>query len=204
MCVISKYAASPPLQTFRHTASDHTTVTQGFGPRGNSGAYLLLHFQSSPKKHTLGAQERFTWTDTHLSFLIWAGDLTSASVQCLLKGAVPDGESQGELSNIPEERNVPIFTSDPLYSGNWNAWYPFMHHRYVQNKIQDPSECSGDRVVSTSVSHQCGQGSIPGWGSDPCTVSEKGFVSVWATLHPWVGTLNLAVFQPSLTQYKGL
>ena len=53
MCVISKYAASPPLQTFCHTASDHTTVTQGFGPRGNSGAYLLLHFQSSPKKHTL-------------------------------------------------------------------------------------------------------------------------------------------------------
>ena len=38
--------------------------------------------------------------------------------------------------------------------------------------------CSGGRVVSTSVSHQCGPGSIPGWGSDPGAVSEKGFVPV--------------------------
>ena len=37
--------------------------------------------------------------------------------------------------------------------------------------------CSGGRVVSTSVSHQCGPGSIPGWGSDPGAVSEKGLSS---------------------------
>ena len=30
---------------------------------------------------------------------------------------------------------------------------------------------------STSVSHQCGLGSIPGWGSDPSAVSEKGLSS---------------------------
>ena len=34
----------------------------------------------------------------------------------------------------------------------------------------------GGRVVSMSASHQCGPGSIPGWGSDPDAVSEKGFV----------------------------
>ena len=50
--------------------------------------------------------------------------------------------------------------------------------------------CSGGRVVGTSVSHQCGLGLIPGWGSDSGAISEKGFVLVWATLHPWVGTLN--------------
>ena len=38
--------------------------------------------------------------------------------------------------------------------------------------------CSGGRVVSASASHQCGSGSIPGWGSDPGAVSEKGFVPV--------------------------
>ena len=43
---------------------------------------------------------------------------------------------------------------------------------------------------STSVSHQCGPCSILGWGSDPSAVSEKGFVPVWATLRPWVGTLS--------------
>ena len=43
---------------------------------------------------------------------------------------------------------------------------------------------------STSVSHQCGPCSILGWGSDPSAVSEKGFVPVWATLCPWVGTLS--------------
>ena len=37
--------------------------------------------------------------------------------------------------------------------------------------------CSGGRVVSTSASHQCGPGSIPGWGSDPGAVSEKGLSS---------------------------
>ena len=46
------------------------------------------------------------------------------------------------------------------------------------------------RVVSTSAFHQCGPGSIPGWGSDPGVVHEKGFVPVWATLRPWVGTLS--------------
>ena len=40
------------------------------------------------------------------------------------------------------------------------------------------SGCSGGRVVSMSASHQCGPGSIPGWGSDPGAVSEKGFVPV--------------------------
>ena len=29
-------------------------------------------------------------------------------------------------------------------------------------------------IGSTSASHQCGPGLIPGWGSDPCAVSEKG------------------------------
>ena len=67
---------------------------------------------------------------------------------------------------------------------------------------------SGGRVVSTSASHQCGPGSIPGWGPDPSVVSEKGFVPVWATctLHLWVGTLSCwptVVSQPSLTQYEG-
>ena len=38
--------------------------------------------------------------------------------------------------------------------------------------------CSGGRAVSTSASHQCSPGLIPGWGSDPGTVSEKGFVPV--------------------------
>ena len=31
-------------------------------------------------------------------------------------------------------------------------------------------------MVSMSASHQCGPGSIPGWGSDPSAISEKGFV----------------------------
>ena len=38
--------------------------------------------------------------------------------------------------------------------------------------------CSGGQVVSTSASHQCDPGSIPGWGSDPGAVSEKDFVPV--------------------------
>ena len=39
-------------------------------------------------------------------------------------------------------------------------------------------------IGGTSASHQCGLGSIPGWGSDPGAVSEKGISPpVWATLH---------------------
>ena len=46
-------------------------------------------------------------------------------------------------------------------------------------------------IGGASASHQCGLGSIPGWGSDPDGVSEKGLTSpVRATLHPWVGTLS--------------
>ena len=33
-------------------------------------------------------------------------------------------------------------------------------------------------IGSASVSHQCGPGSIPGWGSDPGAVSEKGLSSL--------------------------
>ena len=33
-------------------------------------------------------------------------------------------------------------------------------------------------VGSVSASHQCGSGSIPGWGSGPGTVSEKGLSSL--------------------------
>ena len=32
-------------------------------------------------------------------------------------------------------------------------------------------------IGSASASHQCGLGLIPGWGSDPSTVSEKGLSS---------------------------
>ena len=58
-------------------------------------------------------------------------------------------------------------------------------------------------IGSTSVSQQCDPGSIPGWGSDPSAVSEKGPSSpVWATLRPWVGTLShWPSLQPLLTQY---
>ena len=45
--------------------------------------------------------------------------------------------------------------------------------------------CSSGGVVSTLASDQCGLGSIPGWGSDPGAVSEKGLSSpVRATLRP--------------------
>ena len=33
-------------------------------------------------------------------------------------------------------------------------------------------------IGSASASHQCGPGSIPGWGSDPGAVSEKGLTSL--------------------------
>ena len=49
----------------------------------------------------------------------------------------------------------------------------------VNRKLKQGSKrCSGGRVVSASASHQCGSGSIPGWGSDLGAVSEKGFVPV--------------------------
>ena len=55
-------------------------------------------------------------------------------------------------------------------------------------------------IGSASASHQCSQGSIPGWGSDPGAVSEKGLSSlVWATLHPWVGTLSHRSSLPTST-----
>ena len=38
-------------------------------------------------------------------------------------------------------------------------------------------------IGSVPASHQCSPGSIPGWGSDPGAVSEKGLLSpVWDTL----------------------
>ena len=56
----------------------------------------------------------------------------------------------------------------------------------------------GGWVVSMSDSHQCSLGLIPRWGSDPGAISEKGFVPVWATLPPWVGTLS---HWPSLSTF---
>ena len=50
-------------------------------------------------------------------------------------------------------------------------------------------------IGSTSASHQCGPGSIPGWGSDPGAVSERSIAQI--------GTKPL-VSHPSLTQYEGL
>ena len=47
--------------------------------------------------------------------------------------------------------------------------------------------CSGAWVVSTLASCQCGLSSIPGWGSDPSVISEKGFVLVWATVPSILG-----------------
>ena len=55
-------------------------------------------------------------------------------------------------------------------------------------------------IGSMSASHQCGPGSIPGWGSDPGAVSEKGLSSpVWATLRPWVGMLSCWPSLPTST-----
>ena len=46
--------------------------------------------------------------------------------------------------------------------------------------------CSDGRVVSTLASHQCGPGSIPGWGSDPGAVSEKAlFLSELPSILGW-------------------
>ena len=55
-------------------------------------------------------------------------------------------------------------------------------------------------IGSTSVSHQCGPCSIPGWRSDPSSVSEKGPSSlVWATVRPWVGMLSCWTSLPTST-----
>ena len=46
-------------------------------------------------------------------------------------------------------------------------------------------------IGSASASHQCGPGSIPGWGSDAVAASDMGLSStVWATLCSWVGRIK--------------
>ena len=76
-----------------------------------------------------------------------------------------------------------------LHLQSWNNEFSIQLAYGAQISYKN-SRCSGGRVVSRSVSHQCGPCSILGWGSDPSAVNEKGFVSVWATLFPWVGTLS--------------
>ena len=87
----------------------------------------------------------------------------------------------------------------PLYIKITIRWLQDWYGRFLLVSVDEwvfrwPSgrvaEWPSGRVVSTSASRQCGPDSIPGWESDPGAVSEKGFVPVWATLRPWVGTLT--------------
>ena len=70
---------------------------------------------------------------------------------------------------------------------------------YVKNGAIHRGGMYSGVQVNVSASHQCGPGSIPSWGSDPSAIREKGFVPVWATIHPWVGMLSCWPSLPTFT-----
>ena len=102
----------------------------------------------------------------------------SCNTTAARKGCAPRVEGQPKehrwLSAVDAQKNKPVLLELELVS-----------KRQVSVQMQGKIKAylcicgySGGRVFSTSVFHQCGPGSIPGLGSDPSAVSEKGFVPV--------------------------
>ena len=128
------------------------------------------------------------WRVTRLCFCTWAGILIAISPFTILCMYV----NLATLRLCSREHQFRSFSSCVTVPGLrlWQLWRilqpcvaPPLCPWYVSGYV-DPthsshtiSGCSGGQVVSTLASHQCGPGFIPGWGSGPCAVSEKGFCS---------------------------